>query len=147
MGKARSKPCLKRLENGEKVLDELNRAISGCRRYFGCSEVEIRAVPKAQVEGETDTYEIPSQLESKFVTKRFSVCYISMSFFGSFSTGEAEDSDDGESSPLIRKRQLNPCITPTPKRLRRSTSAKKKALFQGSGEASSPLVQVRCHQK
>ena len=82
LGKSSIYICKPGLENGEKVLDELNRAISGCRRYFDFSEVEIRAVPKAQVEGETDTYEIPSQLGSKFVTKRFSVCYISMSFFG-----------------------------------------------------------------
>ena len=62
------KPCLRKLENGTKVVDGLRQILSGCRRYLGCSDVEIRAVPKARVgvDVETDT-NISSQSESKFI--------------------------------------------------------------------------------
>ena len=62
------KPCLRKLENGTKVIDELGQVLSRCRRYLGCSDVEIRAVPKVRVgvDVETDTYE-SSQSESKFI--------------------------------------------------------------------------------
>lgn len=75
------KPCLKRLENGGKVLDKLNYILSGVRQYFGCIETEIHAVPKALVGvDEDETHAHYSSRDSKKHFAKLPVGYVSIVF-------------------------------------------------------------------
>lgn len=63
------KPCLARLEKGEDTITDVKELVSNCRKYFGLSAIEVKAVSQGDCSA--------CDCESK-ITSWLTICYLAM---------------------------------------------------------------------